>query len=62
LSAEGKAISKDGLKIGALAWARGADFLTTQACASEESDAYALAIILLTAVASLVTHRSRLER
>lgn len=43
LSAEGLAISRNGEKIGGLAWARGADFLTTQARASEEGDAYALA-------------------
>ncbi|MBU6378538.1 MAG: DUF3313 family protein [Gammaproteobacteria bacterium] len=43
LSVEGSADTRSGQKIGALAWARGADFLTTQARASEEGDAYALA-------------------
>jgi len=43
LSAEGRASTQIGQQVGALAWARGADFLTTQARASEEGDAYALA-------------------
>ncbi|MFM9940418.1 MAG: DUF3313 family protein [Hyphomicrobiaceae bacterium] len=43
LAAEGQARTKSGQQIGALAWARGADALTTQARASQEGDAYELA-------------------
>jgi Protein of unknown function (DUF3313) len=43
LSVEGKASTKEGQQIAAMTWARGADFLTTQARAAEEGDAYALA-------------------
>lgn len=43
LSVEGKASTGAGQQVAAMTWARGADFLTTQARASEEGDAYALA-------------------